>query len=173
MTYDRPSFYKKNRKKKINYEKTKKEDSNFISTPSSKARGEKSSFSKFNNKSNSFRKRSIPDSLQNLDGWIKRELNEELINRLKNRLSKNENEYLLFEDSETLRKNQKENKISEKNLESKEEKIEIAHEKVKKSVTKPSTALDRSLSKIIAEDEEAIKNGKNSLKSLFADIESK
>jgi hypothetical protein len=40
---------------------------------------------------------------------------------------------------------------------------------LKQTVVKPNAGLHRSLSKIIAEDQEALKNGKNHLGSLFSD----
>lgn len=48
-------------------------------------------------------------------------------------------------------------------------KAERVQENLKQTVVKPNAGLHRSLGKIIAEDQEALKNGKNHLGSLFSD----
>lgn len=49
------------------------------------------------------------------------------------------------------------------------EKAERVQEELNQTLLKPNTGLHRSLSKIIAEDQEALKSGKNNLGSLFSD----
>ena len=48
-------------------------------------------------------------------------------------------------------------------------KAERVQENLKQTIVKPNAGLHRSLGKIIAEDQEALKNGKNHLNSLFSD----
>ena len=50
-----------------------------------------------------------------------------------------------------------------------QEKAERVQEELNHNLLKPNTGLHRSLSKIIAEDQEALESGKNNLGSLFSD----
>lgn len=149
-----------------------------------------------------FRSKYIPKSLQNLEGWKTNDRNHTLIAEIKNRLVKETNTYLLFEEylapevatalkaeePEKLSMNdepaqieqptktseqtqQPETKVDEKLSfdERTKEKAERVQEELNHNLVKPNTGLHRSLSKIIAEDQEALKNGRNHLGSLFSD----
>lgn len=146
-----------------------------------------------------FQKKHVPASLQKLDGWKSRVRNVELLDTLEERLQKDEDSYLLFADNladevkeeekkpkpKQKQKNQSEQnkktkrailypKNSEAELKEKlaptpEEKAERVQEDIKKDIRKSPSGLNRSLSRIIAEDQEAIENGKNNLGSLFSE----
>lgn len=124
-----------------------------------------------------FRSKYIPKSLQNLDGWKRTEWKQDLLVELEERLFKQSDDYLLFTNDSQIDENeakQKNNLVNnqsdiqkEKKSTSAQNKIASAHRELKKDLTKPTTGLHRSLSNIIAEDEEALKSGKNNLESLF------
>lgn len=67
--------------------------------------------------------------------------------------------------------NQAKNKVEEKQSFDKQakEKAERVQEELNNNLVRPNTGLHRSLSKIIAEDQEALKNRSNHLGSLFSD----
>lgn len=167
MNYDGPSFYKN--KKSKSHQEIEKEVKEFITAPlnHSKKKAEKA----VQEKRLAFRNRRVPDSLQNLAGWRKVESEKDLISKLEKRLAKNDKDFLLLEDK--VKDNLDEIDMAQdykKKIE--EKKLENTHHAFKKNVIKASkttTGLHRSLSKIIAEDEEAMKNRKSNLGSLFAD----
>ena len=136
-----------------------------------------------------FRRKGIPSNWQNLEGWQKTKKNQSLIDQIKAQLTKEKESYLLFAEyldddgdaesqTEQSKKRVDKQKRS-KNTTTKQKKqpseetqaknqAERVKEKVTSPVTKPTSGLHRSLSKIIAEDQEAMQNGKNSLNSLFS-----
>ena len=195
MNYDGPSYYKKNdqeikldKEEKKNRKVTSKPntvfkrkrpteikrqaDDHLTPPPSQLTRKTIESPRRVQRNEHFFRRRKIPPSLQNLNGWKKTEWNQNLLAELENRLLKEEEEYLLFapEIEEEEKKEVKETSVSSsndvKNGKS-QEKINKVQTKMKEDLNKPATGLHRSLSKIIAEDQEALKNGKNNLDSLF------
>lgn len=195
MNYDGPSYYKKNdqeikldKEEKKNRKVTSKPntvfkrkrpteikrqaDDHLTPPPSQLTRKTIESPRRMQRNEHFFRGRKIPPSLQNLNGWKKTEWNQNLLAELEKRLLKAEEEYLLFapEIEEEKKKEVKETSVSSsndvKNVKS-QEKINKVQTKMKEDLNKPATGLHRSLSKIIAEDQEALKNGKNNLDSLF------
>ena len=167
MNYDGPSFYKN--KKIKNHREIEKEANEYITAPlnHSKKKAEKV----VQEKRVAFRNRRIPDSLQNLAGWRKVDSEKELISNLEKRLDKDESDFLLLEGKikdkldEIDMGHDYRKKIEEK-------KLKNTHHAFKENVIKASkttTGLHRSLSKIIAEDEEAMKNRKSNLGGLFTD----
>ena len=184
MSYDGPSFYRKNiENPQRNNEKTKeltnsmeswhqKEVKNNQSPPPATIeQGFKKKYENTNRKEHFFRSRKIPKSLQNLAGWKKTEWDYTLLVELEKRLSKQDEDYLLFaveSDPDDLvdEKTHEESRKSKKQVKN-HEKINEVQKKMKKDLSKPATGLHRSLSKIIAEDQKALKNGKNNLNRLF------
>lgn len=171
--YDGPSFYKKDHPKvkpmkkdrfRNEYKQTMpknvrtrderhNEARNYMETPSSKATSQKYGF----------RRKYIPTSLQNLEGWQQTKKNDELITAIEKRLAKEKDSYLLFADA------MKEPLQPPKAEKTKTKKQKKHHRSKVKRQTKVNAGLHRTLSKIIAEDDAAIKNGKNNLDSLFSE----
>jgi hypothetical protein len=165
--YDGPSFYKKDYPKvkplKKNqfdndYKKsmpqtvrtrdTIKQDAKaYMETPSERKAVKKKTF----------RRQYIPASLQNLEGWQRTKKNDRLVAKIEKRLKKTEGSYLLFADQ-----------LKEKEKPKVQKKRPHKTHKIKHQ-TKANAGLHRTLSKIIAEDQEAIENGKNNLDSLFSE----
>lgn len=131
-----------------------------------------------------FRNKYIPSSLQHLDGWKNSNRNHTLIADIEKRLAKETHSYLLFEEflapeikealdtneNKKQRTNKKDDKRQNKNYDQQiMKKAERVKENLESSIAKPSTGLHRSLSGIIAEDQEFLNNRKNNLKSLFSD----
>ncbi len=195
MNYDGPSYYKKNEQKSILHKEEKingqvaskyntvfkrnrrteieREAETHLTPPPSKlARKTIESPKRVERNEHFFRSKKIPASLQNLNGWKKTKWNQNLLAELEKRLLKEEEEYLLFApEIDKKKKKEVKNKSipssnEEKNMKS-QEKISKVQTKMKKDLNKPATGLHRSLSKIIAEDQAALKNGKNNLDSLF------
>lgn len=164
--YDGPSFYKKDHpkvkpiKKKTCDQKykesmpksvrtradIKKNATEYMETPSGHASVRKKTF----------RRQHIPASLQHLEGWQRTKRNDQLVIKIKERLAKTEDSYLLFAD----------HMIEKEEPEPKKETSKQWSEKTV-SQTKANAGLHRSLSNIIEEDQEAVLNGKNKLDSLF------
>lgn len=191
MNYDGPSYYKQKKIKRSTKDsahpdqlsnkqvQAKSEYGNYQVPPPNYL--EKQDFkNKESNqiKSRYFRNKYIPQSLQNLEGWKKTEKNQKLLFELENRLVKTDEDYLLFsfdtdEDIKQKNVNNDSKKLSTQQTDVKQTKrtkeatIAEAHEQLKKELQKPARGLHRSLSKIMAEDEEAMKKGKNNLGSLF------
>lgn len=190
MNYDGPSFYKKDSKEKTinnqsvqskvnnkdNHRQIEKEIKNYMVTPPEHSKIETDNpLIKSKKRSQHFRSKQIPQSLQKLDGWERNEWEQNLFVRLKERLIKKEEDYLLFiQDSQPNKKQKKDSSdkkstpLNEQEL-SNQAKIASAHEEFKKGLTETTSGLHRSLSKIISEDKKAQKNGKNNLESLFID----
>ena len=148
---------------------------------------------KANEQTNRFRSKQIPKSLQHLEGWGTHSANQSRLEEVRKRLVKEKDTYLLFEDrlapevtqaledvapqkkqaSRNNRKNpqqKKTQKAETKNINPRtQEKAERVQEELNHNLLKPNTGLHRSLSKIIAEDQEALESGKNNLGSLFSD----
>lgn len=192
MNYDGPSFYKKDQSKikTIDQDENKKSDvskesTNYQKTPLNNSKIESRSEDHY------FRNKHILKSSENLDSLRKAKRNKELIAELEERLSKEKEDYLLFseylsEDSvvEKIEENSKE-KLAQKPANKKigikketntekineKEKASLVPKEIKADLTKPNTGLHRTLSKIIAEDQEVLKNGKNQLDSLFSEKE--
>lgn len=169
-------------------EDLKKEAFDYMETPSIKPKPE----------NYSFRSKEIPKSLQYLEGWQKTKKNHQLIEAIEARLEKEKSSYLLFDGylvEEELAENPAESEKKEfakeerpakedqkaaakQKIRSKEtkqtatpaqKKAEQVKEKLTSTAAKPTSGLHRSLSKIIAEDQEAMQNGKNNLNSLFSE----
>lgn len=191
MNYDGPSYYKQ---KKINKSTSNSERSDQLFNEKVPAKNKfenaqtppphysvKQNFNKVETtptKSRYFRNKYIPQSLQNLEGWKKTEQNQELLSELENRLVKMDEDYLLFGSDSEVDVTPREVQQEDKNLAAqpaavkqtkttKQETITKAHQQLKKDLQRPATGLHRSLSKIMAEDEAALKRGKNNLDSLF------
>ena len=186
MNYDGPSYYKNNDlEKKLDRKENDKELSEYIKENAKEIQSEKKEYLSSppptlnrNNKifpttnpgkDRFFRSKKIPESLQYLDGWKKTEWNQDLLVELEKRLSKKEEDYLLFAGEFEEKKIAKDQKLSldQETGQKSQEKIEKVQKKIKENLAKPATGLHRSLSRIIAEDQEALKNGKNKLDSLF------
>lgn len=195
MNYDGPSYYKKNEqatkldkeekenrtiasgsnsaaKRKRATEIKRQAEAHLTPPPSELAKKMIESPERVKRNEGFFRSKQIPPSLQNLNGWKKTEWNQNLLAELEKRLFKEEEEYLLFAPEFEENNNQEIKQTSipsasdEKRIKS-QEKINKVQIKMKEDLNKPATGLHRSLSKIIAEDQEALKNGKNNLDSLF------
>lgn len=184
--YDGPSFYKKDHPKiepikenrfKNPYKKSmpnkmrtrkdvQKDAKNYMETPS-----DKTSPGKY-----TFRNKYIPTSMQNLEGWQHIKKNDALISEIQQRLAKEKDSYLLIDEYlvepmkiETPKPKQKAMAKPKAKTEPNKSKAERVQEKMTSNLKAPNAGLHRSLSKIIAEDQEAIKNGKNNLNSLFSE----
>lgn len=132
-----------------------------------------------------FRNKYIPASLQHLDGWKNNNKNYTLIAEVEKRLEKETNAYLLFEEylapeiKEALEANEQPKQRPQKKAVKKKrsknydpqtmKKVERVKEDLESSIQKPNTGLHRSLSGIIAEDQEFLNNRKSKLGSLFSD----
>lgn len=183
MNYDGPSYYKKNttgneqpERPFFKKRRSENEAKKYQTPPPNYSRGKpRKNVEVTPRKDRYFRRKYIPDSLQKLDGWKKTEWNQELLQELEQRLAKTSEEYLLFGSDSTIPADvQREAKELSaqpsapiKTETSKQEKIAEVHQQLKKDLNRPATGLHRSLSKIMAEDEEALKKGKNNLESLF------
>lgn len=132
-----------------------------------------------------FRNKYIPASLQHLDGWKNNNKNHTLIAEVEKRLEKETNAYLLFEEylapeikevleaSEQLKQQAPKKEFKKKKSKNYDlqtmKKVERVKEDLKSSIPKSNTGLHRSLSGIIAEDQEFLNNRKSKLDSLFSD----
>ncbi|MDN6196026.1 MAG: hypothetical protein L0I93_06015, partial [Atopostipes suicloacalis] len=156
MNYDGPSFYKN--KKVKSHREIEKEAKDFMTTPPKlpKKKG-KQSDKQAKEKRTYFRNRHIPDSLQHLGGWKREEMKKDLFSSLEKRLKKSEKDFLLFESHLELEEMDEESNQGDKEFIPKKDKLKKAHQNFKKNVikpNKPTSGLHRSLSKIIAEDEQ-------------------
>lgn len=125
-----------------------------------------------------FRSKYIPASLQNLEGWKTSAINNEKLDEIQERLKKASKDYLLFGKNSVSQKHtpvtKKKNKFKSQEKTGNEidpqlkERAEHVQEELGISHAKPSSGLHRSLSKIISEDQEVLKNGKSQLGSLFS-----
>lgn len=169
MNYDGPSFYRHSSVEIKNHRKLKEEKKAFIANPPIEQQiNQKDFVNQPKIKKIPFKRKNTPDSLQKIGGWKKRKSNPELFLKLKERLVKKEEDYLLFANHVN---GNKEQETEEKhNSQKRKEIIKKSKKKDKINTIKSSTGLHRSLSKIIAEDEEAMKHGKNNLDSLFHDF---
>ena len=182
--YDGPSFYKKDhpkiepmKKKKQSFDQKHKESmpqnvrtradikrnaTEYMETPSGHASVRKKTF----------RRQHIPASLQNLEGWQQTKRNDRLVNKIKKRLAKRKDTYLLFEEY-MVESVEPEPSPGEQPKSTKKETLKKkARKKQPKKVrrkTKANAGLHRTLSNIMEEDQEAIENGKSKLDSLFYD----
>lgn len=163
MNYDGPSFYKKRKSTPDSAEYKKDTQQANASLTDRKEMGKNSgerSSHRF------FRSKQIPRSLQTLEGWEKAKRNEPKIQEVAARLQKKREDYLIFADyseEETAEEQKSKKETPEK------EKVAFIQKKVKSDRTKPSSGLHRTLSKIIDDDAQVLKNGKHNLESLFSD----
>lgn len=122
---------------------------------------------------NRFRHKHIPPSLQTLDGWRKPTVNVKLLERLRERLAKDADSYILFATAEDAKQEPKppQNKKTEvKDSSLKDRKnVKRVQEKMSTKLLKPASGLHRSLSGIMAEDQQDYKNGRRHLDSLFSE----
>ncbi len=187
MNYDGPSFYKGSQtndhdenspEMETPLERLKKEQK--------KRKQLKDEFKRNQQKKNEtrsenyyFRSTQIPKSLQSRDGWKKETWDQGLIDQLQKRLKKEPEDYLLLSDNlaeEELEEKPTENKV-ETSAETSAEAMRIkqmvaeientldtaalVQKEMKPDFTKPNTGLHRTLSNIIAEDQNEFENGKN------------
>lgn len=132
-----------------------------------------------------FRNKYIPASLQHLDGWKNNNKNHTLITEIETRLEKETHAYLLFEEylapeiKEVLEASEQPKQQPQKKENAKKKrkkydpqtmkKAERVKEDLESNIQKQNTGLHRSLSGIIAEDQEFLNNRKSKLDSLFSD----
>lgn len=139
-----------------------------------------------------FKPRYTPTSLQKLEGWANQHQANPLFIEIEQRLKKEPESYLLFEEhlsdemKQFLDKTESELRGSQRVDEGKasadrdemqtdsgyksrvvEEKAALVQEELKKNLLKPSTGLHRSLSNIMDDEKRTILKNKNSLNKLF------
>lgn len=185
--YDGPSFYKKDHPKVTPIHKKREPEKNpkynlpksvrtrgemheeargYMETPSTKKTAEPKP---------SFRRTHTPTSLTQLEGWRNTKKNHSLLAELEARLHKADDTYLLFEEymdqpePAPTPTNEKRPQPKPKPKAKNEAKAKRVQKAIKKKALKPSTGLHRSLSNIIAEDEEAMKQRNKNLNSLFTE----
>lgn len=178
MNYDGPSFYKKR-------ELNKQEESQELETPLDRLKKEQKRRNRLNEEFKRkqqqrkttrpenyyFRSTQIPKSLQNREGWQKERWNQELMDKLQERLKKESDSYLLFSDylieeesaeKPVEKKVEKSEKTSAEALRIKQMVAEIENtldtaalvqKEMKPDFKKPNTGLHRTLSNIVAEDQ--------------------
>lgn len=131
-----------------------------------------------------FKNKHIPTSLQNRGGRQTQNKTTGVYGEIQQRLKKNEDSYLLFEEhlSDEMKTKvaiveevaQDNYKVEEKSVstQSKQpEKVADKKKEVTKNVLKPPTGLHRSLSNIMAEEHKGIQKSKHKLNSLFNEEE--
>lgn len=130
-----------------------------------------------------FRSTQVPKSLQNREGWKKDTWNQSLIRELQKRLQKEPTDYLLFSDNldeavsvedraknkekrvdETLKEESAEKSAEAMRIKQMVAEIEstldtaaLVQKEIKPDLTKPNTGLHRTLSNIIAKDQNEFK----------------
>lgn len=117
-----------------------------------------------------FKRTHIPASLQKLDGWTKQHVDVELYTEIHSRLQKKEDTYLLFADhlSDEMKKKMEEKESEPRHTPTvKEDNVTLVREGIAKDILKPGSGLHRSLSNIMADEQQTIHKNQNSLNKLF------